>query len=83
MNKAVREHLTCWNSDFTQAVSELSAEINNSNMNVINMNGLESQAAKLLNFKEKIDVGLLDTVITSLYSGEGPQVKYCFISEDL
>ena len=45
-------------------------------MNVINMNGLESQAAKLLNFKEKIDVGLLDKVITSLYAGEGPQVKY-------
>jgi len=26
-----------------------------------------------LNFKEKIDVGLLDKVITSLYAGEGPQ----------
>ena len=45
-------------------------------MNIINMNGLESQAVKLLNFKEKIDVGLLDKVITSLYAGEGPQVKY-------
>lgn len=43
-------------------------------MNSIAVNGLESQAAKLLNFKEKLDVDLLDRVITSLYSGEGPQV---------
>lgn len=44
-------------------------------MNVVAVNGLESQAAKLLNFKEKLDVGLLDKVIASLYSGEGPQVN--------
>lgn len=44
-------------------------------MNVVAVNGLESQAAKLLNFKEKLDVGLLDKVIASLYSGEGPQVR--------
>lgn len=43
-------------------------------MNVVAVNGLENQAAKLLNFKEKLDVDLLDKVITSLYSGEGPQV---------
>ena len=49
-------------------------------MNIISVNGLESQAAKLLNFKEKLDVDLLDKVITSLYSGEGVQVKYkCII----
>ena len=44
-------------------------------MNSVAVNGLEGQAAKLLNFKEKLDVGLLDKVITSLYSGEGPQVN--------
>ena len=59
-----------------QAIFEFDTERNKNNMNVINMNGLESQAAKLLHFKEKIDVGLLDKVITSLYSGEGPQVIY-------
>eukprot|EP00795_Rhopilema_esculentum_P002799 gene2799-1022_t len=42
-------------------------------MNILSVNGLESQAAKLLNFKDKLDVDLLDKVITSLYSGEGVQ----------
>ena len=43
-------------------------------MNAVAVNGLESQATKLLDFKDKIDVNLLDKVVASLYAGEGPQV---------
>ena len=43
-------------------------------MNIVAVNGLENQATKLLDFKEKLDVGLLDKVVASLYTGEGPQV---------
>eukprot|EP00794_Sanderia_malayensis_P020030 gene20030-21993_t len=42
-------------------------------MNMVAVNGLESQAQKLLDFKDKLDVSLLDKVVASLYSGEGPQ----------
>ena len=43
-------------------------------MNQIGMN--ESEAAKLLDFTQKFDIGLLDRVVNSLYQGQGQQVSY-------
>lgn len=36
---------------------------------------LAEQAAKLLDFSQKLDINLLDTVVGAMYSGEGPEVS--------
>ena len=37
------------------------------------MSTLAEQAAKLLDFSQKLDINLLDNVVGCLYNGEGPQ----------
>ena len=36
---------------------------------------LSQEANKLLDFNQKLDIGLLDTVVGTLYSGTGDQQK--------
>ena len=38
---------------------------------------LAEQAGKLLDFNQKLDIQLLDNVVTSMYTAEGEQVLYC------
>ena len=35
------------------------------------------QAAVLLDFNQKLDINLLDNVVTCFYSSEGPEVFHC------
>ncbi len=44
----------------------------------VNMaNSLTEQAAKLLDFNQKLDINLLDNVVSCMYSGQGQQVTSC------
>ncbi len=36
---------------------------------------LSEQAAKLLDFNQKLDINLLDNVVSCMYAGEGQQVS--------
>ena len=36
---------------------------------------LTEQAAKLLDFNQKLDINLLDNVVSCMYAGEGQQVR--------
>ena len=38
------------------------------------MTAAVEQASKLLDFSQKLDITLLDTVVSCLYAGEGEQV---------
>jgi hypothetical protein len=40
-------------------------------MNSVN---LSEEAAKLLDFSQKLDINLLDNIVTMMYTGNGPQV---------
>lgn len=35
---------------------------------------LSEEAAKLLDFSQKLDITLLDNIVTMMYTGNGPQV---------
>ena len=35
---------------------------------------LSEEAAKLLDFSQKLDINLLDNIVTMMYTGNGPQV---------
>lgn len=39
------------------------------------MNNLAEEAAKLLDFNQKLDINLLDNIVACMYTGEGPQVS--------
>ncbi|KAL3200565.1 hypothetical protein MRX96_043294 [Rhipicephalus microplus] len=39
------------------------------------MNALSEQAARLLDFSQKLDINLLDSVVCCMYTGEGPQQR--------
>ncbi|GAB1601395.1 exportin-1-like [Argonauta hians] len=39
------------------------------------MNNLAEEAAKLLDFNQKLDINLLDNIVACMYSGEGPQQR--------
>ena len=43
---------------------------------------LAEQASKLLDFDQKLDITLLDSIVGCMYSGAGEQVSYVFIEED-
>lgn len=44
-------------------------------MTPIVMNNLAEEAAKLLDFNQKLDISLLDNIVACMYSGEGPQQR--------
>lgn len=39
------------------------------------MNALSEQASRLLDFSQKLDINLLDSVVCCMYTGEGPQQR--------
>lgn len=39
------------------------------------MNALSEQASRLLDFSQKLDINLLDSVVCCMYTGEGAQVR--------
>ncbi|CAI9730357.1 exportin-1-like isoform X1 [Octopus vulgaris] len=39
------------------------------------MNNLAEEAAKLLDFNQKLDINLLDNIVACMYTGEGPQQR--------
>ena len=47
----------------------------------LNMNTLAEQASKLLDFNQKLDINLLDSIVACMYTGEGGQV--CIIQFSL
>ena len=49
-------------------------------MGVWEMAVMAEQASKLLDFNQKLDIPLLDNVVTSMYTAEGEQVIDILIS---
>lgn len=49
-------------------------------LNIFKMATLTEQASKLLDFGQKLDITLLDTVVGCMYTGIGDQVYFYIIN---
>lgn len=45
------------------------------------MDNIAEEAAKLLDFNQKLDISLLDDIVECMYLGKGPEVRLIYLAK--